>query len=153
VFHQNSQIAHIKHFEEPLTILAHDELLGGATSAEAIELLSQPSSFEFLDALLMRVLSFTNTSSGFTPDLANLTIPRVLGLVAEARTQFQHRLLGMQRAYNCLRLLQTWLASQGYKASLNSSVGGVVPPALGVMYDILIGRVDKEMKYLGTAVS
>lgn len=148
------QLAHLKHFNSPLALLAQDELLGTRSMKEALSLLSLPSSFQFLDSLLMRILAgWRANASSMTDELPSLTIEGLLAFVAEARRQFRVKLLGVKYSYSCLRLLQKWFSDNGYKATATATSGSQVPSSLETMRDVLSGRVNKDLKHFIMSIS
>jgi hypothetical protein len=144
------QIAFMKHFEEPLALFADDESFACSSPGRVEELLSSSSSFAFLDSLLARILSVQGSGK---LEFADASIPNLFKSVSTAREIFYSQLLGLQRAYRCLRLIQTWLANHGYKSSATATVGGTAPPAVEVMIDVLTGKAEKEVKYIALAIS
>ena len=147
-------MAHLKHFNSPLALLAQDEFLCTKSMKEALSLLSLPSSFQFLDSLLMRTLvGWRAHASSMMDEPPSLTIEGLLTFVAEARRQFQIKLLGIKRSYSCFRLLQNWFNDNGYKATATATSGNQVPGSLETMRDVLSGRANKDLKHFMTSIS
>ncbi|KAL5478416.1 ORC3 [Sanghuangporus weigelae] len=57
------QLVHLRHFTDPLSVLAHDELLGTGSIEDAAKMLSEPSGRPFLLALLARLHRFEDAST------------------------------------------------------------------------------------------
>ena len=144
----------MKHFEEPLTVFAHDELLGTSSVNEAAAFLSDPSSFAFLDALLVRTraANLAPSAAGSRDAWLDRSVSSLLDAVRRSREQFAAEAVRMRRAYGCIRLVQTWMIAQGYKTA-EAAPGNGGSAALDIMIKTVKGTVGRDAKYLATMVS
>jgi origin recognition complex subunit 3 len=137
------QLAHLKHFDEPLTIFVQDELLDTSSAELAIRKLSDPKAAAFLVSLL---------SWGFGPqELASNKdgwpvndVAGLLASIAEARTNFRSRLRRLKVAFGVMRKVQKVMLDLEYR-----SAGSEKTP-LEMMSASLRGGLTREGKYLGT---
>ncbi|TCD68793.1 hypothetical protein EIP91_009807 [Steccherinum ochraceum] len=145
------QLAHMKHFEEPATVLVHDSLLGTDSHEDAVSVLEQPESFVFLDTVLSRL--WTDVADQPTPDQIQLdeespSIESLLDAVSAARIQSRHLAQKMRIAFQTMYLVRKYMHSQGYKTTNDRPEEN----ALELMTRVIRGRVNKEVKYLGLMV-
>ncbi|KIJ06024.1 hypothetical protein PAXINDRAFT_103539 [Paxillus involutus ATCC 200175] len=127
------QLAHMKHFEDPLTIFLVDE--AGWNH-------SDPASFAFLDSVFARV-----HSSSLIPDNStgwlNEGVDELLGSVRTARATFQKRSKLLRVSFQLFLLVQRFMISLGHKSDKTL-------PEL--MCGALRGRLGNSLKYLCTMV-
>ena len=136
------QLAHFKHFDEPLTVFVHDELLGTSSTQLAIEKLSDPKGIPFLTSLFS--WSFgpqelaTNQVGWPVNDVAGL-----LASIAEARVDFRTRLRRLKLAFGVLLRVRKVMLDLGYRsAELDKT-------PLEMMSASLRGGLAREGRYLG----
>ncbi|KAI0060018.1 hypothetical protein BV25DRAFT_1828445 [Artomyces pyxidatus] len=135
------QLAHMKHFDEPLTIFVRDELLGTKSITSAAEALSTPDCFAFLDTLLAWSTdphTVTNNTGWGNTDVSALLLA-----VREARVQFQTKLRGIKLAFGILRTVQRVMLSFGYRSAETDK------SLLELMSAAMKGQLEREGKYLG----
>ncbi|KIM52561.1 hypothetical protein SCLCIDRAFT_18127 [Scleroderma citrinum Foug A] len=133
------QLVHMKHFEEPLTVFFGDEKLGSSSTGASI--LSEPSSFGFLDSLFIRVCNSRDVNHA--RDWRNASIDSLLTAVQNSRRAFQTRAKLSRVAFQVLLLIRRFMVSEGYK--LDETV-----PEL--MCGAIRGRLQNYLKYLYTMV-
>jgi origin recognition complex subunit 3 len=140
----SAQIAHMKHFSvEPLSLFAQTN--------PPVNTLSQPSSFPFLDALLMRLNTPSNPSEAEVTDWSQQTLPQILAAVDKARTEFYRRARRLRIGFGLIKLAQEFMMQQGYKG-LNWNQHPEGTPVLDVMIDVMRGKVGSDVKFLGSMV-
>ncbi|KAI0267313.1 origin recognition complex subunit 3 N-terminus-domain-containing protein [Gloeopeniophorella convolvens] len=123
------QVAHMKHFDEPLTVFVRDELLG--------------TSFAFLSSLLSWSLDPQNVGSN--GDSWPISAPAgLLDSVAGAREEFRSRLRRSKFAFGIMRRVQSVMLGFGYR----SAEANKTP--LEMMSACLKGELGREGRYLGT---
>ncbi|KAJ8589790.1 hypothetical protein M405DRAFT_791254 [Rhizopogon salebrosus TDB-379] len=110
------QLAHMKHFEEPLTLLAPVQPLG--RPKDAAKVLLTPDAFPFLDALFARV----HESALIAPiehatRWRTATIDSLLSSVDTARDTFQMRTKLLRVAFRLVLHIRQFMLAQGYKAA------------------------------------
>ncbi|KAF4579567.1 hypothetical protein EYR40_000253 [Pleurotus pulmonarius] len=85
------QLVYMKHFENSLTILVNDNLLGTSSLSEAAEKLRQSESFPFLDFILARVHSQSEQADAELVDLwRQATIDSLFQSVDKERAAFRN---------------------------------------------------------------
>ncbi|KAH9077755.1 origin recognition complex subunit 3 N-terminus-domain-containing protein [Lactarius deliciosus] len=92
------QLTHFKHFDEPLTVFVHDELLGTSSAELATEKLSDPKGIAFLTSLI----SWSFGHQELAPNQVGWPVNDVAGLlasIAEARAAFRSRLRRFKLAF------------------------------------------------------
>lgn len=137
------QLAHLKHFDEPLTTFVRDELLDTSSAELASKKLSDPEAAAFLASLF---------SWSFGPqELASNEdgwpvhdIPGLLDSVAEARTDFRFRLCRLKLAFGMMRKVHEVMLHLGYRGM------GIEMTPLEMMSASIKGGLLREGKYLGT---
>ncbi|KAI6022101.1 origin recognition complex subunit 3 N-terminus-domain-containing protein [Pisolithus marmoratus] len=133
------QLAHMKHFEEPLTVFLHNERLGSSDDGSSV--LSEPTSFGFLDALFTRVHNTQDTIHH--REWLNTSIDGLLSAVRTARKTFRWRVRLLRVAFQAILLIRTFMISEGYKAE------ATLPE---LMCGAIRGRIQNVTKYLCTMV-
>ena len=137
------QLAHLKHFDEPLTTFMRDEQLDTSSTELASKKLSDPKAAPFLASLFSRSFGpqelASNEDGWPVHDIAGL-----LTSIAEARTDFGFRLCQLKLAYGMMRKVHEVMLQLGYR-----SIGIEMTP-LEMMSGSLKGGLLREGKYLGT---
>lgn len=137
------QLAHLKHFDEPLTTFVRDEQLDTSSTELASKKLSDPKATPFLASLFS--WSFcpqelaSNEDGWPVHDIAGL-----LTSIAEARTDFRFRLCRLKLAYGMMRKVHEAMLHLGYRGI------GIEMTPLEMMSASLKGGLLREGKYLGT---
>lgn len=140
----------MKHFEEPLTVFVHDELLGTTSTSSAFDILSQTESFDFLDALLGRTRA--SLSSDDRDSWLDDSPDTLLNAVRSARERFKTSAMRTKRVYALIGRVRTWMLVQGYKTAEGGTTSG--PSAvLDLMIRTLRGTVGRDVKWLATMIS
>ncbi|KAH9064536.1 origin recognition complex subunit 3 N-terminus-domain-containing protein [Lactarius vividus] len=136
------QLAHFKHFDEPLTIFVHDELLGTSSAELATEKLSDPRGISFLASLFSWSVGHQelvlNQVRWPVNDVADL-----LASIAEARADFRSRLRQLKLAFGVLLRVRKVMLDLGYRTA------EVDKTPLEMMSASLRGGLAREGKYLG----
>lgn len=100
------QLVYLKHFSSnPLTLLVH--------SSPASDILSQPSSFPFLDALLLDLRAH-HISSHAPGEWSPKSLESLIASVDTARRQFSRRAAKMRVAFGILQLGNKFMLDHGY---------------------------------------
>jgi origin recognition complex subunit 3 len=137
------QLAHLKHFDEPLTTFVRDEQLDTSSAELASKKLSDPKAAPFLASLFS--WSFgpqelaSNEDGWPVHDIAGL-----LTSIAEARTDFRFRLCRLKLAFGMMRKVHDAMLHLGYRGI------GIEMTPLEMMSASLKGGLLREGKYLGT---
>ncbi|KAI0046775.1 hypothetical protein FA95DRAFT_1542047 [Auriscalpium vulgare] len=139
------QLAHLKHFDEPLAILLYNELLGTKSSAKAVSKLSSPGSFPFLDSLLS--WSVDPQLSDQEDDWPSTEVAGLLNTVRRARVAFRSRSRGVKIALGILCAVQN--------ALVGLEVRNAETPRtpLALMSAALGGELGREAKHLETTIA
>jgi origin recognition complex subunit 3 len=143
VFTRLGQLAHLKHFDDPLTIFVHDN--GNLSS-----LLLQPTSFPFLDHLLTRI-SAPPASASAPPSPThstawlNQSVPSLLASIDEARTEFRTKMRKTKVALGLMKRVKEFMLKQGWRSADERS-------QVELMLEALKGRLGRDGRYLGTMV-
>lgn len=136
------QLAHLKHFDEPLSIFMRDERLDTSSAKHAIEKLSDPKAAIFLGSLFSRAFGpqelASNEDGWPVNDVAGL-----LASVADARADFRSRLRRLKLAFGMMRKVQKVMLDLGYRGA------GSDKTPLEMMSASLRGGLAREGKYLG----
>ncbi|KAG2159548.1 origin recognition complex subunit 3 N-terminus-domain-containing protein [Suillus bovinus] len=108
------QLAHMKHFEEPLSVLAPVQALGQSTDAAKVLLTSD--AFSFLDALFARV----HKSTLIMPvehaiSWRDATVDALLFSVDTARDTFRMRAKLLRVAFRLVLLIRQFMLVHGHK--------------------------------------
>ena len=137
------QLAHLKHFDEPLTIFVRDEKLDTSSAKLASKKLSDPKAAPFLASLFSWSFgpqeSASNEDGWPVHDIAGL-----LTSIAEARTDFYFRLCRLKLAFGMMRKVHEVMLHLGYRGI------GIEMTLLEMMSASLKGGLLREGKYLGT---
>ena len=138
------QLAHLKHFDEPLTTFVRDEQLDTSSTELAFRMLSDPEAAPFLASLFS--WSFgpqelaSNEDGWPVHDIAGL-----LTSIAEARTDFRSRLCLLKLAFGMmLKVHDVMVLHLGYRGI------GIEMTPLEMISASLKGGLLREGKYLGT---
>ncbi|KAF7789989.1 hypothetical protein EIP86_000937 [Pleurotus ostreatoroseus] len=112
------QIAHLKHFEEPLTVLVLDSKLGqGQTQRGQKHILHQPENFRFLDELLSQLQTQASPTgaSSLTNGLTwnDASVEKLVQKIDEARELFRLRSRQMRLGYQVFTCVLQSLKDQG----------------------------------------
>jgi hypothetical protein len=136
------QLAHLKHFDEPLTIFVQDELLDTSSVELAIRKLSDPEAAAFLVSLFSWAFApqelASNEDGWPVNDVAGL-----LASITEARADFRSRLSRLKLAFGVMRRVQKVMLDLGYRGA------GSDKTPLEMMSASLRGGLAREGKYLG----
>lgn len=142
LFTRLGQLAHLKHFDDPLTIFVHDN--GNLSS-----LLLQPTSFPFLDYLLTRISSPPASSVPPSPTHStawlNQSVPSLLASIDEARTGFRTKMRKTKVALGLMKRVKEFMLRQGWRSADERS-------QVELMFEALKGRLSGDGRYLGTMV-
>lgn len=137
------QLAHLKHFDEPLTTFVRDEQLDTSSAALAAKKLADPKAAPFLASLFSWSFGpqeLASSEDGWpVRDIAGL-----LASIAEARTDFRFRLCRLKLAFGMMRKVHDVMLHLGYRGI------GVDMTPLEMMSASLKGGLLREGKYLGT---
>ncbi|KAI9464079.1 origin recognition complex subunit 3 N-terminus-domain-containing protein [Lactarius psammicola] len=136
------QLAHFKHFDEPLTVFVRDELLGTSSAKLATEKLSDPEGIAFLTSLF----SWSFGPQELVSNQVGWPVNDVAGLlasIAEARADFRSRLRRLKLAFGVLLRVRKVMLDLGYRTAETSK------PPLEMMSASLRGGLAREGKYLG----
>ncbi|KAG2040662.1 origin recognition complex subunit 3 N-terminus-domain-containing protein [Suillus americanus] len=108
------QLAHMKHFEEPLSVLAPAQALG--RSKDAAKVLLTPDAFPFLDALFARVQQSTLIAPvEHATSWRSATVDSLLSSVETARDIFRMRAKLLRVAFRLLLRVRQFMLVHGYK--------------------------------------
>lgn len=108
------QLAHMKHFEEPLTVLAPAQVLG--QPKDAAKVLLTPDSFPFLDALFARVHESTLIAPvEHATSWRGATVDSLLSLIETARETFRMRAKLLRVAFRLVLHVRQFMLVHGYK--------------------------------------
>ena len=139
------QLAHFKHFDEPLTVFVRDELLGTSSPQLASEKLSDPKGIDFFTSLF----SWSFDPQELTSNQVGWPVNDVAGLlasIAEARADFRSGLRRLKLAFGMLLRVRKVMLDLGYRtAELDKT-------PLEMMSASLRGGLAREGKYLGTMI-
>lgn len=103
----------MKHFEDPLTILVNDNLLGTSSLSEAMEKLRQPQSFPFLDSLFARVHAQSEQADAEHIDLwRQETIDSLFRSLDKERSAFRDHSRQSRIWFNILTLARAFLLQE-----------------------------------------
>lgn len=142
------QLAHLKHFDDPLTIFTQDSHLGHPSAEQAAQTLLMPSSFPFLDHLLTR-LHAPAPNVPPSPDHAsewmNQNPATVLASIDEARINFRAKMSKTRVALGLMKRVNDFMFNNGWK-------GIVERNDVEWLCEALKGRLGRDGKYLGTMV-
>jgi len=137
------QLAHFKHFDEPLTVFVRDELLGTSSAELATEKLSDPKGFTFLTSLFLWSFGPQELSSNQVGWPVN-DVADLLASIAEARANFRSRLRRLKLAFGVLLRVRKVMLDLGYRTAETDKT------PLEMMSASLRGGLAREGKYLGT---
>ncbi|KAH9169541.1 origin recognition complex subunit 3 N-terminus-domain-containing protein [Lactarius sanguifluus] len=126
------QLAHFKHFDEPLTVFVHDELLGK---------LSDPKGIAFLTSLVSWSFGHQELASNQVGWPVN-DVAGLLASIAEARADFRSRLRRFKLAFGVLLRVRKIMLNLGYRTA------EVDKTPLEMMSASLRGGLAREGKYL-----
>ena len=110
------QLAHLKHFDEPLTTFVRDEQLDSPSAKLAFKKLSDSKAAAFVSSLF----SWSFGSQELASDEEGWPVKDVAGLlasIAEARTDFRSRLRRLKLAVGMLRKVHEVMLNLGYRAT------------------------------------
>jgi len=136
------QLAHLKHFDEPLSIFMRDERLDTPSAKHAIKKLSDPKAATFLASLFSWAFGPQELASNETGWPVN-DVAGLLASVADARADFCARLRRLRLAFGVMRNVQKTMLDLGYRGA------GSDKTPLEMMSASLRGGLAREGKYLG----
>ena len=135
------QLAHLKHFDEPLTTFVHDEQLDTPSAKHAFKKLSDSKAAAFVVSLF----SWTFGPQEFASNEEGWPVKDVAGLlasIAEARTDFRSHLCRLKLAFGILRKVHEVMHNLGYR------VTGTEMTPLEMMSASLKGELEQELTRL-----
>ncbi|KAH9039965.1 origin recognition complex subunit 3 N-terminus-domain-containing protein, partial [Lactarius hengduanensis] len=135
------QLAHFKHFDEPLTVFVHDELLGTSSAELATEKLSDPKGIAFLTSLFSWSFGRQELASKQVGWPVN-DVAGLLASIAEARADFRSRLRRFKLVFGVLLRVRKVMLNLGYRTA------EVDTTPLEMMSASLRGGLAREGKYL-----
>jgi origin recognition complex subunit 3 len=136
------QLAHLKHFDEPLAIFVQDELLVTSSAELAARRLSDPKAAGFVASLFSRSFGpqeLASSGEGWPVD----DIVGLVASIAEARADFRSRLRRLRLAFGMMRKVQKAMLDLGYRSAEADKT------SLEMMSASLRGALAREGKYLG----
>jgi hypothetical protein len=136
------QLAHFKHFDEPLTVFVRDELLGTSSTKLATKKLSDPKGIAFLTSLFSWSLGPQELASNQVDWPIN-DVAGLLASIAEARADFRLCLRRLKLAFGVLLRVRKTMLDLGYRSA------EVDKTPLEMMSASLRGGVAREGVYLG----
>ncbi len=137
------QLAHLKHFDEPLATFVRDEQLDTPSAKQASKKLYDPKAAAFVASLF----SWSFGSRELASNEGGWQVHDVAGLlasIAEARTDFRSCLCRLKLAFGMMRKVHEVMLNLGYRG-----IGTEMTP-LEMMSASLKGGLVREGKYLGT---
>lgn len=146
------QLAHLKHFDDPLTILVQSSIL---------PLLSPPSSasYPFLSRLLTRLHSPSPNSppsASHASDWRAATPAALLESIDGARAAFRRAARRRRVGVGLMRAVKRWLRGRGWKTTAENAGrrggGKEAEEAVDMMCRVLRGRLGREGRWLGSMV-
>lgn len=135
------QLAHFKHFDEPLTVFVHDELLGTSSAELATGKLSDPKGIAFLTSLFSWSFGHQELASKQVGWPVN-DVAGLLASIAEARADFRSRLRRFKLAFGVLLRVRKVMLNLGHRTA------EVDTTPLEMMSASLRGGLAREGKYL-----
>jgi origin recognition complex subunit 3 len=132
------QLAHLKHFDEPLTTFVRDEQLDMLSKK-----LSDPKAAAFVASLFSWSFGpqkLTSNEEGWPVN----DVDDLLASIAEARTDFRSHLRLLKFAFGMMRKVHEVVLDLGYR------VTGTEMTSLEMMSASLKGGLAREGKHLGT---
>ncbi|KAL0946224.1 hypothetical protein HGRIS_012483 [Hohenbuehelia grisea] len=144
------QLAHMKHFEEPLTIFAQDSLLGTPRRKTACTLLRQPQSFTFLDSVFARLHSPSAEPSADHAEAWRIeSVDKLLETIDVERKQFQERTLSMRIWFQAMCHVRSFLLRNGHKIADYANPKDI----FRLMTAVLRGEPEKDIECIAKAIS
>ncbi|KAI9438315.1 origin recognition complex subunit 3 N-terminus-domain-containing protein [Lactarius indigo] len=137
------QLAHFKHFDEPLTVFVRDELLSTSSAELATEKLSDPKGIAFLTSLFSWSFGHQELASNQVGGWPVNDVAGLLASIAEARADFRSRLLRLKLAFGVLLRVRKVMLDLGYRTA------EVDKTPLEMMSASLRGGLARDGKYLG----
>lgn len=137
------QLAHLKHFDEPLTIFVQGEWLDPSFAELAAKKLSDPKAAAFVASLFSWSFGpqeLTSHEEGWPVN----DVPGLLASIVEARANFHSRLCRLKLALGIMRRVQKVMLDLGHQGA------GTDKTPLEMMSASLSGGLAREGKYLGT---
>ncbi|KZT04882.1 uncharacterized protein LAESUDRAFT_813778 [Laetiporus sulphureus 93-53] len=135
------QIAHMKHFAEPLTALTHSSLLGSHNTATAAERLAHPSCRPFLEALRARLAIVD-------PEVEEADSQVLLETVDAARESFYRNACRVRMGLHMTRIVR----KVGLEAGTFSALAGKREEdadGLAFANAVLRGRASRDVRFQG----
>ena len=136
------QLAHLKHFDEPLSIFMRDERLDASSAKHAIKKLSDPKAATFLISLFSCAFGPQELASDENGWPVN-DVAGLLASVADARADFRSRLRRLKLAFCVMRKVQKVMLDLGHRGARSDKT------PLEMMSASLRGGLAREGKYLG----
>ena len=139
------QLAHFKHFDEPLAVFVRDELLGTSSAKLATEKLSDPKGIAFLTSLFSWSFGPQELASNQVGWPVN-DVAGLLASIAEARAEFRSCLRRLKLALGVLLRVRKVMLDLGYRSA------EVDKTPLEMMSASLRGGLAREGSYLGMMI-
>ncbi|KAH9990207.1 hypothetical protein BJV74DRAFT_885047 [Russula compacta] len=137
------QLAHLKHFDEPLTVFVQGEWLDPSYAELAAKKLSDPKAAAFVASLFSWSFGLQELASNEEGWPVN-DVPGLLASIVEARANFHSRLCRLKLALGIMRRVQKVMLDLGHQGA------GTDKTPLEMMSASLSGGLAREGKYLGT---
>ncbi|KAJ3538531.1 hypothetical protein NM688_g6505 [Phlebia brevispora] len=144
------QIALLKHFEEPLTILVHDSAVGQVHRGRK-HVLQQKESFGFLDSLLTQLWNQDGADDDASESALwkDTSVDNLVQQIDKAREEFHHKAQQMRVAYQAFSCVRRALTSQGIKFGVPNTRDET---ALEFMSRFVRGRITRDVNHLTLTV-
>ncbi|KAI0718567.1 hypothetical protein C8T65DRAFT_570595 [Cerioporus squamosus] len=144
------QLAHLKHFANPLSIFLHDQLLGEASTHDAERVLGSASTYNSpADVLHARALATSSL------DNRPQTVSQLLGTVSTARAAFHSAARRMRVALAVARIAECVALNESSDTSLGIRNPEGRPSRLSnleMLGAVLRGRCGSQVRYVCMAV-
>ncbi|KAJ8515138.1 hypothetical protein ONZ45_g7404 [Pleurotus djamor] len=138
------QLAYMKHFLDPLAVLVSDAFYPDSSDFSATKhLLVQPSSFAFLESLLVRVHAPADSAPNAEDSWQHETIDTLLEALDRERTSFENHVDLLRTWVNILVIVRDFLVQEG-SSNVTGKQQKCIPEILSL---VLKGDVDTEIQY------
>ena len=149
------QLAYMKHFTNPLSIFAHDELLGIPTRDDGLALISSPAFAPAVEAIHARLFAASGSQPQNDGDGRPQTAEALLNAVSAARTEFRRQTRRLRAAFTVARIAERVALSDAMHGLVNGkNVDGRAPrlDSLEALSAIVRQRGGSQVRYVCMAV-
>ena len=147
-----SQLVHMKHFSQPLTVFVHNELLGKPSLRDAERLMSSNDFHSILDEFHARILTPLDSATPGAVARRPQNTRELFGYVSNARSEFRQHLQRIRIAFAVARTAERVALGEAHGHTKSADNRGARIDSLDTLSALLRGRAESQVHYVCLAV-